>query len=165
MTKVIKPRKKNKLHLLKDAIPSATEKTIRQKHLKELNTVVKPFNSNIKMTFTKDEANNITYTIHGMEGDTASTNAAGDSVSSHNLFMWLDAGTDVRYAHMPEDFENESSPNSLSTSRKDYDRDGIYLGEPLTGIEARNWTKIVGDMHFRGWKQEIDKVVRKILND
>jgi len=111
----------------------------------ELQGIVAPFESNINIIATsKTDSRDFTLEIMGDPNDTATINAAGVSVSSHDLLKFLDGGTSVSYVAMPSDFDNETSPNSKDTAHKDYDRDGIYFSsEPGPGIAPRRWLKLL----------------------
>lgn len=145
-TKAILPKSVIKLGDLGPKLKTELTKIANVHYKKRLEEIVGPLESDIKIVVTIDKnISKAKVLIHGQIGDTASINAAGDPVSSHDLFRWLDEGTDVRYAIMPDDFSAESSPSSTSTTHKDYDRDRIFIDtdNPRPGIEARKWLEQV----------------------
>lgn len=164
MTKAIIPKNRKPLTLISTAIKKEAEfvgRTIKE----ELEEMVSPFESSISVLMSaKKEGEDYVIRIYGNPGDTATINLSGESISSHDLIRFLDAGTRVRYAHMPEDFGNETFSRSLSTREIDYDREGAYLdtSEPKDGIEAREWFRLLKEKHADDIIKRISRVARSI---
>lgn len=167
MTKAILPINRKKLKSLATVIKAETERVAKNYYQAELQRVVNPLKSDIKIDVTsKKDNDDWTVKIHGKENDTASINAVGDGVSSHDLLMWLDAGTSVNYAFLPSDFENETSPGSLATSRKEYDRERIYVNTSTAGpgIQARKWLEQINNLYKHLIRNNINRVTKAYLD-
>lgn len=98
-----------------------------------------------------------------------SSTASGQSgtLTTAELFLYLDKGTDVNHADMPDDFNNETHPNSMSTSEKGYNRAGIYVNSKLfnyNGLAARNWSELVKELYNDEWNQEILDAISENLS-
>lgn len=162
--KAIIPSSPKKISFIAKAIKHETERVAREIK-QELESVVQPLHSDIHILMDSErDSQDWVIDIYGNPNDTASINAAGDGVSSHDLLMWIDGGTSERWVAMPDDFDNETFPNSLSTRDVDYDREGIrFLDSPRPGIEARNWLKLLNEKHSPDIKRNISNVVRRYL--
>lgn len=69
-------------------------------------------------------------------------------VNSLVLFNALDQGSSgTAKVFLPKDFKNESSPNSVSTSHKTYDRTKIFVDSSKKGqdMDGRNWSILVAE--------------------
>lgn len=163
-TKAKIPKERKKLRRLGTIIKKELLRTANTTYKDRFHEIVAPFESNIKMVATVDKSSS-TYVvnIHGSKGDTATVNAAGDSVSSHDLFMWLDGGFE-RYTRMPDDFGNESFASSTDTVHRDYDREGIYFSdEPPIDVPAREWTRLVAEELKGTLSKNVGNVVKSHL--
>lgn len=95
-------------------------------------------------------------------GDIIVTVTATGSVEAVEKFLWLDKGTDVRYAHMSRDFKRKTRAGVLKTNagktgtpyfkrrarrnkKGQFNKGGGSLipAAKNPGIEARDWTGIV----------------------
>jgi len=142
-------------------------KDIADEIKEELDKIVAPFNSNIDViVVNKTDSRDYIVEIMGNPNDSATTNAANQSVTSHDLLKFLDGGTDIQYVGMPEGFENETRPNSKDTTSKSYDREGIYfLPDPITpGIAARNWFSMLIEDYKEKIPQRFDSTLRRYLH-
>lgn len=133
-------------------LKDVAERTVRTYHLRRFREVVAPFQSDIPFDMTIEEkGDKITIAVGVVEGaTTGQTNAAGDDVLASDLWKWLDLGTSDRFVSLPDDFSNETSPGSLSTSSASYDRDNIKLdlNADNDGIEKREFTKQIAEENF-----------------
>ena len=165
MTTAIRPSSPKKLSFVATIIRREAESVAREIQ-EELQEMVSPFNSNVDVVLTQERGTqDLDFSIHGNENDTATINAGGDGVSSHDLIKFLDGGTRDQYVGMPDGFSNETFSNSLSTREVDYDRDEIYfLPNPVSpGIEARNWYSLLKEKHTPNIKDRISRVTRAYL--
>ncbi len=141
-------------------------KDIGQEIKQELEQIVAPFQSNVSIVvIDRKDSRDYIVEIMGNPNDSATTNAAGSAVSSHDLIKFLDGGTSIQYVGVPEGFSNETTPNSKDTSSKDYDRDDIYFyRRPYPdGIEARNWFKLLIDDYGPQIKQRFNRTIGSYL--
>ena len=167
MTKAIIPSSPKKLKFIGTAIKKETERVARVYMMQALQDLVAPLHSNISFKITIDNSSDdYKLTLHGVQGDTASIKLNGDSVSSHDLMMFLDQGTSVRYAHFPDGYERETRPGSLSASRVENDMTHAYVNkdEPLPGLEPREFYKAVYELYKGTLRRNIDRVVTAYLN-
>lgn len=148
-----------------DIIVRKTIRDVGQEIKEELQQIVEPFESSIDIvSATKENGSSYVIEIMGNPNDVATINAAGDGVSSHDLLKFLDGGTDTKYVGMPLEFDNETTPNSKATSHKDYDRDGVYfLPNPVAGIDARGWFKLLKEEYGPKTKERLSKNVRGLM--
>lgn len=131
-----------------DVLKKEQERIARVYYQTKLEEIVGPFDARITFRTTSDESNGNYTTNISPTDQTATLNAAGDIVTSIDLFRWLDEGTKERWVSMPEDFRNETTPNSLGTQHADYEKDNIFfLNEPETGIEARNFLEQIDNLY------------------
>lgn len=164
-TTVKKPSHPKKLKTIGVALRKEM-KDIGEEVKKELQEIVSPFNSSINIVaIYRQDSDGYIVEVMGNPNDVATINAANNSVSSHDLFKFLDGGTSVRYVGMPDDFRNETTPNSKDTTSQEYDRDEIYFRRnPITpGIEARNWLKLIKEETGPKLKENLDKAIRGYL--
>jgi hypothetical protein len=162
-SRVKKPSNPKKLKTVTIALRKVL-KDIGDEIKEELTQIVSPFDSNIKViAVNRIDSRDYIVEIMG-SGDTATINAAGEPVSSHDLLKFLDGGTSVRYVGMPNEFSNETTPNSKDTTHKDYDRDDIYfLSEPTIGMTARRWFKLLIEEFEPIIKERLNKEIRGYL--
>lgn len=147
MTKAIKPLKSPKLEPLRDIILKENSRLASVYYRNKLEEIVLPFDSRIRFVVVSSDNGRNYITNISPSQDAAGVNATGDTVTSLELFKWLDEGTDIRYVGMPEDFTRETTPNSLGTNHASYDRDDIFfLKEPTDGIEARNFLRQIDNL-------------------
>ena len=71
------------------------------------------------------------------------------------MFKWLDFGTSVRHAELPNTFRNETFPNSLRTTHQDYVRKEIYVARKIEydGLNARNYSRLVRELYEDEFKR------------
>lgn len=163
-TRAILPKSVKKLEGIGSVLRREQANTANLFYKRQLEEVVKPFDSRITFE-TQNRYNNGDYVTNiGPSKEVAGTNAAGDSVTSLELFKWLDEGTSVRYVGMPDSFTNETRPNSTFTNHADYSRDDIYfVSEPFPGIEARNFLKLVGEMYVNIYRNSIGYAIKNYI--
>lgn len=96
--------------------------------------------------FVVDKTGEWEYSVRPKYEDIERTTGTGGTVNSWVLFNTLDLGSEgAKLVLLPNDFENESSSDSLRTRSADYDRKGIVVVPKKTGkdMEARNWTELL----------------------
>lgn len=165
MTSVLKKPRRTKLKNVDIALRKELN-DIADEIKDELKQIVTPFESNVNViTINRRDSGDYIVEVLGNPNDTATINAAGASVSSHDLIKFLDGGTSIQYVGMPSNFVNETTPNSKDTRQADYDRDEIYfLPNPVSpGIEARNWFKILLEETKPEIKDRFDRAIRGYL--
>jgi len=163
-SKAILPKIRKRLEGLSTVIRREQVEVAKQYHLKGLQEVVEPFDSRITFNVQSRYDNGNYVTNIGPSDSVAGQNAADNDVTSKELFMWLDEGTSVTTVVMPEDFANETQPNSLNTSHVDYERKDIYFsGNIYPGMEARNFLALVGELYVNVYKNNMNNVIRTYL--
>jgi hypothetical protein len=131
----------------------------------KLEEIVAPFESRISFQTKSDFDGDEFVTNISPKDDFAGLNAADDPVSSLDLFKWLDEGTSERWVSMPEDFQQESTPNSLTTQHISYDRDDIFFfSEPVAGIEARNFLSQIDELYRNLYRLQMNQAIASYLN-
>lgn len=163
-SRAILPKIRKRLEGLSTAIRREQVEIAKQYHLKGLQDVVAPFDSRIEFNVQSryDGGNYITNI--GPSDNIAGQNAADKDVTSKELFMWLDEGTSVTTVVMPEDFTNETSPNSIDTSHADYDREEIFFsGNIYPGMEARNFLRLTGELYVNAYRNNMNSVIQRYL--
>ena len=166
MTKAILPnRPPPSLSVLAVILRKEQESIARAYHQRKLEEIVAPFDSRIQFR-TKSERRGGSYITNIAPTDEhAGFNAADDSVTSRELFQWLDEGTAERWVGMPEDFINETSPSSLNTQSSSYDREEIFfLSEPTVGIDARNFLTKVDLLYQNSYRLQMNQAIETHLN-
>lgn len=134
-------------------------------HKRQLEEVVAPFDSRITFRTLSRYRNGDYVTNIAPTDEIAGLNAADTPVTSKELFNWLDAGTSVTTVVMPDEFSNETIPNSIFTSHADYDRKEIYFsGNVYPGMDARNFLKLVGDMFENVYRNNMNNAIRSYLS-
>lgn len=164
-SKAILPKTKKKIEGLGTAIRLEQVKVAKQIYMARLQELVQPFDSRIEFRVqSRYNAGSYVTNISPTE-DVAGTNAADKPVTSKELFTWLDEGTSVTTVVMPDEFSNETSPNSLDTNHADYDREEIYFsGNIYPGMDARNFLKQIGDLYINTYRNDIANAIRLYLD-
>lgn len=116
--------------------------------------------------FVIDKTGEWEYSVRPRLTEIERTTATGGTVSSWVLFNTLDKGSEgAKLVLLPNDFENETSPNSLGTRSADYDRQGIVAIPSKLGqdMEARNWTDLIAEEYNNRFTRtrEVEKKVTK----
>lgn len=89
----------------------------------------------------------------------------GGSDEGANKFLWLDEGTDVRFATMTRGFIAKTSPGMIGSRAG---RGGVaYINpdKPMPGIEARRFTETIEKLHRRAFKRDMERALREILRN
>lgn len=135
-------------------------------HKLELDRIVSPLDTNIQFLVESSESGGNYKTVIKPDPTITSIRADGSSIQTALIFMFLDQGTEVRYAKMPPDFSNETSPNSLSTSHADYDRSKIFIDtdNPQPGLDARNFMKQVNELYKLTYLRRMKQALKSELN-
>lgn len=144
------------------------ERVIRNRILPELQELVSAFDTDIPITYEKDESGNdsIKFKI-GPPNDVYFTRKTdGASIPVSALFEWLDKGTDVRHAVFYGEYKPESFPNSLNTQSQDNSDVKIYVSKEFNfpGIEARNWTTLLRDKYESEIERSFISGVKRFLS-
>lgn len=165
-SKAILPKTRKRLEGLSTVIRREQVEVAKQYHLKGLQEVVEPFDSRITFNVQSRYDNGNYVTNIGPSDSVAGQNAADKDVTSKELFRWLDEGTSVTTVVMPDDFENETQPNVLSTRHVDYDREEIFFsGNIYPGMEARNFLAWTGEVYLNAYRNSMNNVIRTYLGD
>lgn len=165
MTKSIRPKVSPKLIPLAKILEDTQEMIARNYYKTRLDMLVEPFDSRIE--FEVDHAfDGDTYVTNISPSDNfAGLNAAEKPITSKELFIFLDEGTSVSYVIMPDDFDNETTPDSLSTRHVDYQRDEImFSSEPGRGIAPRNFLAQVDNILRNLYRLQMETSIKSYLN-
>lgn len=79
---------------------------------------------------------------------------------SGRIWVFLDQGTDIRYAVMTEDFEAKTSPNTLVTTIGVGGLSHFDFDNPRPGIEPRLWTELIAKVEGQKFVKAADKVIK-----
>ena len=166
-SKAIKPKKPRTLKRVAPALARTQGNVARSSHKRQLEGIVGPFDTHIPIEAADVSKDGNSAVRVRPERTATTTNAQGDDIATADLLFWLDKGTAVRFATMPEGFENESSPNSTSTSSASYDRDEITVDSkaPKDGIEERNFMLLVGEENQSVYFRRMRQTFRSSVND
>lgn len=134
-------------------------------YLSRITSIVSPFETDIPFTIKVDRGKDYVTLLQPLIGPTVQR-ANGDDVFTAQIFFWLNDGTDVSFAQLPLDFENETSPNSLDTRSVNYDRDAIFVNvnKPLSGIEPRNFLKLLQEELAPTYRRRMDLALKGALS-
>ena len=70
------------------------------------------------------------------------------------IYGYLNNGTQVRYAHMTDDFEAKTTPKVIGSGPG---KGGFaYIGKPLPGIEARQWDEVITENYEDRFNKILD---------
>lgn len=149
---------------------------VKDTFLKELKELTEPFDTDLAsqiVPYNKQYKNQYRTNVRIKPGSSFTrTSSTGGSVLYQELFNWLNDGTDNNYAFMPEDFANETFPNSLHTRSVAYNRFQIVVNKKLAklknkqGIEGRHWTELLSVKYPSSYfKQRIEDETKAILKD
>lgn len=109
--------------------------------LNRYDEITAPFETNFEFEVVK--TGEWEYNIRPKNYDIERTTGSSGTVNSWVLFNTLDLGSEnAKRVLLPNDFENETSPNSTSTRSAGYDRKGIFAFFNKDGkdMEPRNWS-------------------------
>lgn len=165
MTTSIRPKTYPRLVPLAKVLEDTQEMIARNYYKARLDMLVEPFDSRITFNVEHDFDGD-TYVTNISPSDAfAGLNAAEQPVTSKELFIFLDEGTSVSYVIMPNDFDNETNPDSLSTRHVDYQRDKImFSSEPGSGIVARNFLEQVDNILRNLYRLQMETSIKSYLN-
>lgn len=158
---------KKRINEFKRDVKKQVESDAAELLKQELETVVQPF-SYAKFNFTiedNSDEDSIKLEVLPVDEDLSRADKPErGTVNSRILFKVLNEGNEgpMAFRVYPDEFENETSPDSLQTSSKDYDRDLIFVdsSKPGKDIEARNWTELIREKHEQNMVRRTEKVVR-----
>jgi hypothetical protein len=112
----------------------------------------------------------VSYQVRPVETMIQRTTGTGGEVSSTILFNTLDQGSEnAKLVILPDDFENETSPNSTSTGSADYERSNIFVNSNYPGkdMEARNWSVLIAEEYsqhpLRNLRSKVGTLARNAL--
>ena len=133
-----------------DFIKDKTRTFVRKNHLAAFQQIVAPFETQIPFHIVETmQDGNLRFLVEPIPNiEFTRTSSSGTSTTTRQLFVWLDEGTDTRYALMPDTFSNETQPNNLDTTHKSYNRGDIFVSRQHVdkpGLEARNWTRLINE--------------------
>jgi hypothetical protein len=156
-----------KLKNIKDTLISGQVTIAQSAHAERLRSIVGSFETNIPI-IVDNSLDGDTFTTHiGPDETATTTNAMGQTVRTADLLFWLDQGTSVRYAVMPDDFRNETFPGSLDTRGVAYNREGIYINinDPKPGIAARNYMYLINENYKNLYLRRMKQFLKNALDN
>lgn len=163
----IKTPKFKSLNPLIDILKNKQRKLIETNQLAELKQLLSEFANDIPVTI-KEEFTDDKYIIAigvDNENSTEIPNAAGGTTNSVDLFNYLNEGTEIRYAVMPQDYNRESFPNSLRTQRQNNAKHKIFLSnDNQGGIEGRHWLELLDEKYKATMITQVEKNVIDFLS-
>lgn len=119
-------------------------------HLSTFRQIVEPFETEIPFRVVeKIENGDLKFVVEPTPNiGFLRTSSSGTPTTTAALFLWLDKGTSVRHADLPNSFQNETFPNELRTTHKDYIRREIYVAKKIShdGVDARNYSDLVENL-------------------
>ncbi len=134
-----------------DYIRQKARNFVTTHHLATFRQIVSTFETQIPFSIVEREENgNLYFDVIPTEGVAfLRTSSSGTPTTTADLFKWLDFGTSVRHAELPNTFRNETFPNSLRTTHQDYIRKEIYVAKKIEydGLEARNYSQLVRELY------------------
>lgn len=159
------PKNRPKLLPLARLLEQQQVRIAQTSHYNKLVEIVEPFDSRITFTLIS-ENNKGNYVTNIAPSDViAGTNLADTPVTSKQLFQWLDEGTNENWIGVPDEFDNETFPNSLHTTSVDYDREKLFfLDEPRVGIDARNFLEQINDLYKHVYRNRMSSTIRLYLS-
>lgn len=107
------------------------------------------------------------YNIRPKDYDIERTTSSGGTVNSWVLFNTLDLGSEgAKRILLPNDFENETAPNSTSTRSAGYDRKGIFafFNKEGSDMEPRNWSLFLLDEYTNKYLGSNSLLEKNIAN-
>ncbi len=81
-----------------------------------------------------------------------------------DIWRFLNDGTDVRYAVMSEDFEPKTSPGIIGSTAGVGGLTHFDFDNPKPGIEARNWTELIGEKLQPKFAADVQEMLKQTLN-
>lgn len=134
---------------IKEQFIRAIEKDLNIYVKKRYEEVVAPFRTDFTFEITSEERGDyFQFNVRPILQDIprSANNPERGDVSSWILFNTLDLGSDgAARIYLPDEFGNESAPNSLATHTENYDRDKIFVdaSQKDQGMEPRNWSQLI----------------------
>jgi len=95
--------------------------------------------------------------------------AVNDGSFGWRKFNWLNKGTSIRWALLSEDWMSKTYPGRLGSTEGLGEvlirgREMIEAGIPAEpGIEARNWDKMIRDLHIKDFQRDMKAAVARGL--
>lgn len=141
------------------------ERIARSVYVPRFTRLVAPFESSIEFGIETERISGDIETRVGALPTGTVQRADGSTIDGATLYKFLDDGTAVRYAQLPGNFENETSPNSLSTSHQTYNRARIYIDKEAdkSGLEARNFSHLVDLELAATYRQRMEAEIKKSI--
>lgn len=137
---------------------------VRNEPLAKMEEIVGPFESDIVFVtqqFTSDDGHLITQ-VFPRRGIPVQ-NPSPDVSDTYDLYKALDDGTNRRYYVLPDEFRNETFPNSLNTISQNYNRNDLrYVGPIFEGIAPRNWGKLIIEEYGPRFESIINRTIAQI---
>lgn len=143
MAKVVLIKKPPKASLRHKEIRKPVVRNLRR-HLDKHKDIRKPITANWSRKNKPRYKKHIRETVKRIEAklEIIAEPARSADISVYRL---LEAGTDVRYAHMTSDFVPKTTPNTLFSISGRGGLAYVSVAEPLEGIEARNWDTVANN--------------------
>lgn len=158
----VKPKKR--LSRVKKQIQNGVRKQFAEQIKKRLEEVTDPFQTDFEFIIEETERDgDLFFEILPADVDIPRQRKDGGFVNARILFSVLnDGSTNQVFVSYPDDFELESSPNSLSTSSAGYDRGQIYVDKNRSGTntDARNWTILISKEFDSTKKAKITSILK-----
>ena len=79
---------------------------------------------------------------------------------SGRIWVFLDQGTDIRYAVMTPDFIPKTTPNTLVTTIGAGGLSHFDFDNPRPGIEPRLWTELLAKVHGKMFQERGIKIIK-----
>lgn len=130
---------------IEEIINDECEQYIKQR----LEDITAPFNTEFTFEVVKTNfGDKIQFQTRPVFEEIERTTGTGGTVNSWVLFNTLDLGSEgAKLVLLPDDFSNESFPNSLQTRSSGYNRKYIVAVPSKSGkdMEPRNWSIILAE--------------------
>ena len=144
------------------------EQFVERRHLSEFQKIVAPFETEIPFHVVRIDNNGDTaFHVEPIPGIMFTRdNSLPDpgEFETASLFYVLNDGLENRRALMPDDFDNETSPNSLQTSYKNYSRNRILVKKRFRfKIEPRNWVELVEQKYRNEMEHEFEGITKQFF--
>lgn len=98
---------------------------------------------------------------YDLEADSVHIGPADDQAGQ--IWQYLNDGTDIRYAIMSEDFEAKTTPGVVGSTAGVGGLTHFDFENPKPGIEAREWTEVIGDELESNFTTDVQKLINKTL--
>jgi len=132
--------------------------------------LVSKFESKIEFGVESDNKSGVVETLIGpLPKPTGVPNAAGKSVLGSDVYKWLDDGIRAGGPSLifPSNWANVTSPNSLATTSRDFNRAQIVLNreaqDKFPGTSPRNFSELVEQELRPTYIQRMEAELRKAV--